>query len=254
VPDLSQPLEALVVEWATPSALRPNPWNPNRQNEHEFKLLCMSIEDAGFTQPVMVVEVTETDEWMEERANGYAVGELVIVDGEHRWRAAHQLGIDPIPYVRMPFGATQARLSTLQMNRARGTEDLNLATEVLRDLEKLGVIEWAGDRLGMTDEELGQLLDNIAPVDVLPGDRTVTVDESGAEVYEVPPDARSREYQAKVQQYKDAEDKAHAGVELHHFRLVLTFADEEANIVRTALGDEPAAKVLHWCRTKDGAH
>lgn len=249
---LSQPLETLIVEYASPTALRPNPWNPNRQNDHEFKLLCNSITDAGFTQPVMVVEVADSDEWRAELDRGYRIGELVIVDGEHRWRAAQHLGIDPIPYVRMPFGAAQARLSTLQMNRARGSEDLNLATEVLRDLQRLGVIDWVGDRLGMTDQEVGQLLENIAPIDALPGDRIVVVDESGAESYETPVGARSREYQDKVRAYKANEDANAARVELHSFRLVLTFADDEADIVRNGLGDNPASTVLGWCRARLG--
>ena len=250
MPNLSQPLETLVVEWAAPGALRPNPWNPNRQNEHEFKLLQNSITDAGFTQPIMVVEVQDSEEWEEEISNGYSAGELVIVDGEHRWRAAQHLGLDTIPYVRMPFGATQARLSTLQMNRARGTEDMNLATEVLRDLQKLGVIDWASSRLGMSDAELSGLLDNIAPPDVLPGDRIVTIDESGAEVFETPDGARTREYQAQVEAYKKEEDRQAGVTELAHFRLVLTFANDEADLVRKALGEQPAATVLRWCREK----
>jgi ParB-like chromosome segregation protein Spo0J len=246
-------LESLTVEWCDPLDLRPNPWNPNRQNDHEFHMLCMSIEDAGFTQPIMVVEIRESDlvEWQDELASGYAVGERVIVDGEHRWRAAQHLGITPIPYVQMPYGAAQARLSTLQMNRARGSEDIQLAAEVLRDLEKLGVLDLAGARLDMSDAELGRMLEDIDAPDAMPQDRRVVVDESGAEVYVTPAEARAdREYQERVRAAKSREEREAWLAERQSFRLVLTFAGDEADLVREALRPDPASKVVEWCRAK----
>lgn len=251
---VSQQLESLVIEWADPAVFKPNPWNPNRQNDHEFHMLCMSMEDAGFTQPVMVVEVRseQADEWDKELASGdYALGDIVIVDGEHRWRAAQALGIAPIPYVVMPYGAAQARLSTLQMNRARGSEDINLATEVLRDLEKLGVLEWAGSRLDMSDAELGRLLTDIPEPDALPGDRRTVTDESGAVVSVSPEAARSdREYQERVREAKTQEERAAVASELSTFRLVLSFAGDEADVVRQVLGADPTATVLRWVTEK----
>jgi ParB-like chromosome segregation protein Spo0J len=251
---LAQRLESLSVEYAAIGSFRANPWNPNRQNAHEFKMLKMSIEDAGFTQPIMVVEVLEqhADEWQPELAQGYRFGDLVIVDGEHRWRAAADLGMDTIPYVVMPYGAAQARLSTLQMNRARGSEDLNLAAEVLRDLERLGVLAWAGSRLDMSDDELGRMLSDIEPVDVLPGDQHAGVDEHG-EVHTTPLAARAdRDYQAAVAQAKTQEERAAAAAGAHTFRLVLTFDNDEADIVRNGLGADPPATVLGWCRAGSG--
>jgi ParB-like chromosome segregation protein Spo0J len=246
---LNERLESLTIEWCDSDKLNPNPWNPNRQNEHEFNMLVKSIEDAGFTQPIMVVEITleHEVEWATEIGSGYEYGDLVIVDGEHRWRAAQALGMTTVPIVKMPYGAVQAKLSTLQMNRARGSEDIELATEVLRDLERLGVLEWAGDRLDMTDAELSRLLTDIPEPDVAPASDGDQPDADSA----TPAALRhEREGEERLRLAKREEDRAAWKRESNTFRLILTFAGEEADVVKLALGDQPAVKVLEWCRAR----
>ena len=55
----------------------------------------------------------------------------------------------------------QARIATLRHNRARGSEDIELTSEVLRDLENLGALDWAQDSLMMDDLELQRMLEDI---------------------------------------------------------------------------------------------
>ena len=267
---LSNRLETLEIEWAPPSGLKPNPWNPNRQDEHEFEMLCKSITDAGFTQPIMVTEVSveHDEEWRKEIESGrFAYGDLVIVDGEHRWRAAQHLGIMPIPYVRMPYGAMQARLSTLQMNRARGSEDIELATDVLRDLESLGVLDWAAESLDLGDTELQNLLDNTPAPEALAGEefneawhpggvRTTdgTYDNGRAQASHTPAAlAEDQAYQRRVLNAQNEEERQNLRETRRTYTLMLRFADDEADAVRSALGEEPAETLLRWSREEVGA-
>ena len=108
---LNARLERLQIEYVPASAITANDYNPNRQGEHEFGLLKASILEDGFTDPIKVVERD---------------GLLVIVDGEHRWRAVRslfedgKLPDDVLAIVRLPMGEAQAKIATLRHNRARG--------------------------------------------------------------------------------------------------------------------------------------
>ena len=144
-------LKVVKIEYVDVGKLKPNEYNPNRQNEHDFELLLRSMEEDGFTQPIVIL----TDN--------------TIVDGEHRWRAAKTLGMKTVPCVRVKHGKEQARISTLRHNRARGSEDIELSTQMLRDLEQLGALEWAKDSLMMGDDEINKLLEDISAPEALAG-------------------------------------------------------------------------------------
>ena len=68
------------------------------------------------------------------------------------------------------MGEAQAKIATLRHNRARGSEDIQMATDVLRDLESLGALDWAADSLDMDDTELQRLLEDIPAAESLAGD------------------------------------------------------------------------------------
>ena len=53
------------------------------------------------------------------------------------------------------------RVSTLRHNRARGSEDIQLTAQVMRDLEKLGALDWAQDTLMLSDVEVNRLLEDV---------------------------------------------------------------------------------------------
>ena len=133
-------LKELQVEYVAASDLKPNAYNPNRQTEDEFAMLLSSMREDGFTQPVLVMQ------------NG------TIVDGEHRWRAAQELGYEQIPVVRVNMTEAQRRIATMRHNRARGQDDTSVAAELFLDLEKLGALDWAQDSLRLSDEEVRRLV------------------------------------------------------------------------------------------------
>ena len=132
-------LQELKVEYLPPSELKPNAYNPNRQTEDEFEMLKASMREDGFTQPILCM----TDG--------------TIVDGEHRWRAAQELGYERVPVVKVSMSEAQRRIATMRHNRARGQDDTSAVAELFLDLEKLGAVDWAQDALRLSDEEVRRL-------------------------------------------------------------------------------------------------
>lgn len=243
----NQQLDKLMIEYVPVGKIHPNSYNPNRQNEHEFALLCRSIEEDGFTQPVIVAQDGET-----------------IVDGEHRWRAAQHLGMEDIPVVRVPMEATQAKIATLRHNRARGSEDIEMATDVLRDLEKLGALDWAADSLDLSDAELQRLLADIPAPEALAGEEFTEAWSPGAPsaTGEVAPGvyadataagaSAARRHETALREAKTEQERTAIQASRDVFRLSLVFAGDEAKTVRDGLGDRPAERVLEWCREQAG--
>jgi len=167
-------------ELASVTSITPNAYNPNLQSADEFLLLCKSIHEDGFTDAVIV----NTDR--------------TIIDGEHRWTAAivlhhilqNKLKIDLpttnvlrrrrseiivpgliIPIKVLDKDEIQRRISTQRHNKARGHDDIELASQMFRELEQMGGLDAAMKSLDMTNEEAERLLsygDSI--LDHFPGD------------------------------------------------------------------------------------
>jgi ParB-like chromosome segregation protein Spo0J len=132
-------LQLLQVEYNPPSEIKPNDYNPNRQTEDEFAMLLASMREDGFTTPIIITE------------------DGTIVDGEHRWRAAQELGYEKVPVVRVSMTEAQRRIATMRHNRARGQDDTAAVAELMLDLEKLGALDWAQEALLLSDEEMRRL-------------------------------------------------------------------------------------------------
>lgn len=235
-------LEQLKIVYAPIDSIKPNEYNPNRQSEHDFELLCSSMQEDGFTQPILCMEDTKT-----------------IVDGEHRWRAAHALGYKDIPVVFVNMTAEQMRISTLRHNRARGSEDLELSVQVLRDLQELGAIDWAQDSLMLSDEEVNKLLDDIPVPELLADDEYSQAWEPSDVAIEHTPDKvvqsvsnvvedDLREREQLLSEAKTAEERNQLRKESDIYKITLIFAGADADEIKGCLGKNPADKVLKLCR------
>lgn len=259
-------LKRLVITYIPTGDIKPNSYNPNRQDPHQFELLLKSITEDGFTQPIVVLKVTEQNKSDKAFAGGqYVVGDTVVVDGEHRWRAAQHLGMKEVPVVYTDMTPEQMRIATLRHNRARGDEDLELTAQVLKDLRELGALESAADSLMMDDVELDKLLNDIPAPEGLAGeqfseawapDKTgATGTMNAAHSVDGTPAAllQAREQEARIAAAKNEEERAAAMRDSNVYRLALMFSGEEATIVKQALGDKPAIKVLEWARAAGAA-
>ena len=273
-------LETLTVEYVPAATLRPNTYNPNRQSDHDFRLLFRSMSEDGFTQPIIAQKGT---------------GE--IVDGEHRWTCAivlafikaNKLTADddtiervradrlgslaalgdgclvPVVFVSMPDA--QMKIATLRHNRARGSEDVELGAAVLRDLQRLGALDWAIDSLDLSGADVDMLLSDIGAPEALAGDayseawapssesavieRGETIAGDGiatnlSATREAIEEMRRQE--TRLAEAKTEEEKSFARKEITVYRVSVIFSGDEAAVVRKVLGDDPAQTVLALCR------
>jgi len=282
----NQALERLEITYVPANSIRPNSYNPNRQSDFDFELLIKSMTEDGFTQPIVCQQESRE-----------------FVDGEHRWTAWIVLNwlrrkgipvtedstrearsrrlelLEEMPDLELPVVFTtmtpeQMRIATLRHNRARGSEDVELAAAVLRDLQKLGALDWAQDSLMLDDVEVDRLLADIQAPEALAGEefqeawvpephapntqnmasgtteavveKRGTYTETSAMSAAAVESARKRE--VAIAQAKTEEERQQAIKEREYFRLALMFSDEEAVIVKGVLGNRPAEVLLEICR------
>jgi len=122
-----------------------NDYNPNRMASPEMKLLKISIEEDGFTQPLVVYHNPETDLYE-------------VVDGFHRY-LVNRLYFRPyLPVTVINKPIDQRIASTIRHNRARGTHQILDMSNIVLSLTKKG---WDDEKicvyLGMELDEVIRL-------------------------------------------------------------------------------------------------
>ena len=266
IEQIANRLEKLAIEYLPIDSLQPNSWNPNRQSDHDFELLLASMRSDGFTTPIICLKGSDH----------------IIVDGEHRWRAARHLNEEArkagkpeqyltVPVVIVDMPEAQAKVATLRHNRARGSEDIELSAQLLRDLETLGALDWAQDQLLMDDVEIQRMLSDIAAPEALAaeefsqawvpqgthvqGEATHDGFIGGAQALEGATSSASdrlRVAEKAMAAAKTDEERQAVLKDRDVYRVALTFTDAEARVVKQALGDRPADKLLELCRKELG--
>lgn len=99
-----------------------NPWNPNEEALEMFDKVRSNIKEYGFIDPVLVREKNERYQ---------------IIDGEHRWRAAKELGFTEVTIQNMgEVHDWDAEFLTLQMNNLRGEDNQVKRGKILKDLQE----------------------------------------------------------------------------------------------------------------------
>lgn len=131
--------------------IKPNNYNPNKVAPPEMRLLYDSIKADGYTMPIVCYYDKENDEY-------------IIVDGFHRYRIMldyadiyeREGGLMPVSVINKPLDQRMA--STIRHNRARGSHDVDLMSNIVRDLHELGRSDaWIAKHLGMDKDEILRL-------------------------------------------------------------------------------------------------
>lgn len=123
-----------------------NDYNPNKVASPEMKLLALSIEEDGVTQPIVTCYDKDRDLW-------------VVVDGFHRYTILTQwFKCKEIPIVEIEKDIRQRMAATVRHNRARGKHTVDLMAQLVAGLLRKGWkdIEIA-NHLGMEGEEVLRL-------------------------------------------------------------------------------------------------
>lgn len=131
--------------------IEPNTYNPNAVAPPEMKLLYDSIKADGYTMPIVCYYDNDRDVY-------------VIVDGFHRYRVMREY---PDIYKReggkLPVSVIDKSLdnrmaSTIRHNRARGSHNVDLMSNIIKELHELGRSDaWISKHLGMDRDEILRL-------------------------------------------------------------------------------------------------
>lgn len=131
--------------------IQANTYNPNTVAPPEMKLLYESIKADGYTMPIVCYYDSEQDIY-------------IIVDGFHRYRIMmehediyeREKGMMPVSVIDKSIDNRMA--STIRHNRARGTHDVDLMSNIVKELHELGRSDaWISRHLGMDRDEILRL-------------------------------------------------------------------------------------------------
>lgn len=131
--------------------IEPNTYNPNSVAPPELKLLYDSIREDGYTMPIVCYYAKARDKY-------------IIVDGFHRYRIMlehpdimkREGGMLPVSVIDKSLDNRMA--STIRHNRARGSHDVDLMGNIIKELHELGRSDaWISKHLGMDRDEILRL-------------------------------------------------------------------------------------------------
>lgn len=139
-------IKALPIE-----KIQANSYNPNHVAPPEMKLLYKSILEDGYTMPIVCYYLEDEDRYE-------------IVDGFHRYTVMkkhkdifeRENGCLPVSVIDKPISDRMA--STIRHNRARGSHDVELMTNIVSELVESGCSDtWIMRHIGMDADELLRL-------------------------------------------------------------------------------------------------
>lgn len=140
------------VQWVPNTEVTANEYNPNTVAPPEMKLLELSIQEDGYTQPIV--------SWARD-------GVYEVIDGFHR----HRVGKESkeiqkrikgyLPLVVINEGRTELTdrmASTIRHNRARGKHGVDSMSDIVVELKKRNRSDdWIAKHLGMDPDEVLRL-------------------------------------------------------------------------------------------------
>jgi len=131
--------------------IQANSYNPNSVAPPEMKLLYQSIKEDGYTMPIVCYYLSDQDMYE-------------IVDGFHRYtimlkhQDIYERENGMLPVVVIEKDVSNRMASTIRHNRARGSHDIDLMTNIVSELTKSGMSDpWIMKHIGMDADELLRL-------------------------------------------------------------------------------------------------
>ena len=131
--------------------IQANDYNPNVVAPPEMKLLELSIWEDGFTMPCVCYYDEEEDNY-------------ILVDGYHRYtvlktsKRIYKRENGLLPIVVIDKDLSNRMSSTIRHNRARGTHNVELMSEIVAELTRANMSDqWIMRHIGMDRDELLRL-------------------------------------------------------------------------------------------------
>jgi len=118
--------------------------NPNEMTDEQFGLLCDRMRQNGWLGGPII---TDTDG--------------LIADGEHRWRAAQEIGLSEVPVRQYDITDADRRLWRQELNKIHGEHDAKRDALEYDYLLDAGKSDEVHDLVDAADEDLDELLAEI---------------------------------------------------------------------------------------------
>ena len=131
--------------------IQANTYNPNHVAPPEMKLLYDSIKEDGYTMPIVCYYLPDIDKY--EIVDGYHRYTVMLTHKDIYERANGHL---PVSIIEKDISDRMA--STVRHNRARGSHEIDLMTNIVNELKEAGMSDmWIMKHLGMDADELLRL-------------------------------------------------------------------------------------------------
>lgn len=170
-PFKNEPVDCII--WVKNQAVHANDYNPNSVAPPEMKLLQLSIQEDGYTQPI--VTMLEPD------------GNREVIDGFHRHRVGKENAIIqsrihgylPVVTINEDRHDKSDRIAaTIRHNRARGKHKVDAMSEIVVDLKKRN---WSDEKIA---RELGMDADEVLRLAQISGIAEMFADKEFSEAWE----------------------------------------------------------------------
>jgi ParB-like chromosome segregation protein Spo0J len=170
-PFKSEPVDCVL--WVPGETVQGNDYNPNAVAPPEMRLLELSIEADGFTQPIVTWPID---------------GHREVVDGFHRNLIGKESakvrkrlrGYLPVTTIRSDRTDRNDRIAaTIRHNRARGQHQVTDMSEIVVELSRRN---WSDERIG---RELGMEPDEVLRLKQISGLAEMFADADFSEAWEV---------------------------------------------------------------------
>lgn len=161
------------VQWVKEDLVIANDYNPNSVAPPEMELLHTSIQEDGYTQPIVVF---------------FHDGIYEVVDGFHRNRVGKEYddikerihGYLPVTVINDDRHDKADRIaSTIRHNRARGKHQVEKMSDIVIDLKRRN---WSDEKIG---RELGMDADEVLRLTQITGLAEMFADQEFSEAWEV---------------------------------------------------------------------
>jgi ParB-like chromosome segregation protein Spo0J len=140
------------IQWIKNTEVNANDYNPNTVAPPEMKLLELSIQEDGYTQPIVA--------WPDG-------DKYIVIDGFHRHRVGKESkaiqkrinGYLPVVIINQNRSDRSDRMaSTIRHNRARGKHGVESMSDIVIELKRRNRSdEWIAKHLGMDSDEVLRL-------------------------------------------------------------------------------------------------
>ena len=180
-PFVDEPVDC--VQWVREDLVVANDYNPNSVAPPEMELLHTSIQEDGYTQPIVVF---------------FHDGIYEVVDGFHRNRVGKEYedirerihGYLPVTVINDDRHDKADRIaSTIRHNRARGKHRVDKMSDIVIDLKRRN---WSDEKIA---RELGMDADEVLRLTQITGLAEMFADQDFSEAWEVDIDDESIDFE-----------------------------------------------------------